>query len=90
MRMDQYPSKDPNKSNSNASTKITSVVHKVLFPLATAPVGTCVSFQVKDIDEVNQQYFETLQEQHPDAFENKDAFLTKMSEFYESSVLAKI
>lgn len=85
MRMEHSTHKDT-KINSNASTKVTSVVHKVLLPLLQAPVGTCISFQVKDINDINQEYFENLGERDPDAIRNRESFIQKMAEIYDSNI----
>lgn len=84
MRMEQASQKEQ-KNSQNASSKVTSVVNKVLLPLLNAPVGGNISFQPKDMDEVNRQYLEHLTETEPEALSNRDAFIQKMTAIYDNS-----
>ena len=81
--MEQASQKEQQKNNQNASSKVTTVVHKVLLPLLNAPVGTNISFQPKDMDEVNRQYLEHLTENEPETVKNRDMFIQRMTELYD-------
>jgi hypothetical protein len=71
------------KVSQNASTKVMSVVNKVLLPLLSAPLGDSVSFQVKDISDLNQEYFKSLSEMEPEVVKDKTKFLQTMTDIYE-------
>jgi hypothetical protein len=83
MRMEQLQESKPNKMTQNSSNKVSVVVHKVLLPLLTAPIGDYVSFQVRDMNEADKQYFEHLIECDPSCVQDKESFLQKMVCLYD-------
>lgn len=87
MRMEQCSKQLPKESkvSQNASTKVMSVVSKILLPLLEAPVGNSVSFQVRDVSALNREYFESLSEIDPETVKDRDKFIERMAEIYDKN-----